>query len=106
MTFGNGFQGAGVALEEEIDDDFFLSLATDPDPLTSDTVELIPALGAIFPRGGPVQDPVLTPGCACMHRASPKLGARTALGSYSRARPRSIEPPYRGTSLIRNSPPP
>jgi hypothetical protein len=24
------------------------------------TVELIPTLGALFPRGGPVQDPVLT----------------------------------------------
>ena len=25
-----------------------------------ETVELIPTLGALFPRGGPVQDPVLT----------------------------------------------
>jgi len=30
--------------------------------LTPNTVELIPTLGALFPRGGPVQDPVLTPG--------------------------------------------
>ena len=29
--------------------------------LISNTVELIPTLGALFPRGGPVQDPVLTP---------------------------------------------
>ena len=29
-------------------------------PLTPDTVELIPTLGALSPRGGPVQDPVLT----------------------------------------------
>ena len=28
--------------------------------LTANIVELIPALGALFPRGGPVQDPVLT----------------------------------------------
>ena len=31
-----------------------------PHALTPDTVELIPTLGALFPRGGPVQDPVLT----------------------------------------------
>ena len=29
-------------------------------PLTPNTVEPIPTLGALFPRGGPVQDPVLT----------------------------------------------
>jgi hypothetical protein len=29
--------------------------------LVSNTVELIPALGPPPPRGGPVQDPVLTP---------------------------------------------
>ena len=28
--------------------------------LTPNTVELIATLGALFPRGGPVQDPVLT----------------------------------------------
>ena len=28
--------------------------------LTPNTVELIPALGALPPRGGPVQDPALT----------------------------------------------
>ena len=28
--------------------------------LTPNTVELIPTLGALLPRGGPVQDPVLT----------------------------------------------
>ena len=32
-----------------------------PQPLTPNTVELIPTLGALFPRGGPVQDSVLTP---------------------------------------------
>jgi len=30
-------------------------------PLTPNTVELMPTVGALFPRGGPVQDPVLTP---------------------------------------------
>ena len=30
--------------------------------IRSDTVELIPTLGALPPRGGPVQDPVLTSG--------------------------------------------
>ena len=29
-------------------------------PYLPDTVELIPTRGALFPRGGPVQDPVLT----------------------------------------------
>ena len=28
--------------------------------VTPNTVELIPAIGALFPRGGPVQDPALT----------------------------------------------
>jgi len=32
-----------------------------PYALTPKTVKLIPTLGALFPRGGPVQDPVLTP---------------------------------------------
>jgi len=31
---------------------------------TPNTVELIPTLGALPPRGGPVQDPVLTEGAA------------------------------------------
>ena len=31
-------------------------------PLTPNTVELIPTLGALSPRGGPVQDPVITGG--------------------------------------------
>ena len=31
-----------------------------PYALTPNTVEPIPTLGALFPRGGPVQDPVLT----------------------------------------------
>ena len=31
-----------------------------PHALTPNTVELIPTLGALSPRGGPVQDPVLT----------------------------------------------
>ena len=31
-------------------------------PLSFDTVKLIPTRGALFPRGGPVQDPVLTEG--------------------------------------------
>ena len=33
-----------------------------PYALTPTTVEPIPTLGALFPRGGPVQDPVLTAG--------------------------------------------
>jgi len=40
------------------------ALPTTPYPplcLTPNTVELLPTLGALFPRGGPVQDPVLTP---------------------------------------------
>ena len=28
--------------------------------VTPNTVELVPTLGALLPRGGPVQDPVLT----------------------------------------------
>jgi hypothetical protein len=39
-----------------------------PYALTPNTVELIPTLGALFPRGGPVQDPVLTP---APHTCSP-----------------------------------
>ena len=31
-----------------------------PYTLTPNTIELIPTLGALFSRGGPVQDPVLT----------------------------------------------
>jgi len=34
---------------------------TGPYAVTPNTVVLIPSLGALFPRGGPVQDPVLTP---------------------------------------------
>ena len=43
---------------------------------TPNTVELIPTLGALFPRGGPVQKPVLTlplvrsQGHACSHASS------------------------------------
>ena len=33
-----------------------------PYALTPNTGEPIPTLGALFPRGGPVQDPVFTPG--------------------------------------------
>ena len=33
-----------------------------PYALTPHTVQRIPTLGALFPRGGPVQDPVLTLG--------------------------------------------
>ena len=40
----------------------FLPEDKGPYALTPNTVELIPALGALFPRGGPVQDPVLTGG--------------------------------------------
>ena len=40
------------------------------DRVLDNTVEVIPTLGALFPRGGPVQDPVLTEGarervCVC-----------------------------------------
>ena len=38
----------------------FLSEDKGPYALTPHTVELIPTLEALFPRGGPVQDPVLT----------------------------------------------
>ena len=39
--------------------------------LTPNTVELIPALRALPPRGEPFQDPVLTQVCAC--QATPKV---------------------------------
>ena len=61
-------------------------------PLIPNTVELIPTLGALFPRGGPVQDPVLT------WRGGgeqPLSGNRREQGAR-----------YRGTSLIRTPPPP
>ena len=38
-------------------------------PIGRDTVEPIPTLGALFPRGGPVQDPVLT--CIAIERKGP-----------------------------------
>ena len=38
----------------------FLPEDKGPYDVTPNTVELIPTLGALFPRGGPVQDPVLT----------------------------------------------
>ena len=38
----------------------FLPEDKGPYALTPNTVELIPTLGALFPRGGPVQDLVLT----------------------------------------------
>ena len=40
----------------------FLQENEGPDPLTPNAVELIPTLGALFPRGGPGQEPVLTVG--------------------------------------------
>jgi len=42
----------------------FLPEDKGPYALTPNTVELIPTLGALFLRGGPVQDPVLTPPAA------------------------------------------
>ena len=51
-------------------------------PLAPNTVELIPSLGALSPRGGPVQDPVLTEHTVAvlisirMKRAVPRLNAR------------------------------
>jgi len=113
--------------------------------LISNTVELIPTLGAIFfeaspsrtrsahsapntldPQGclahkktPPPQDPGVDlclwsyggpKGGAfsspCTRRAYPEYSRANSLGSYGRASPRSIEPPYRGTSRIRNSHPP
>ena len=41
--------------------DTFGTFNTFSEAVPPDTVELVPALGALFPRGGPVQDPVLTP---------------------------------------------
>ena len=43
-------------------------------PSVRNTVELIPTLGALFPRGRPVYDPVLTPSALNPH----SLGARGA----------------------------
>ena len=37
-------------------------------PPTPNTVELIPTLGALFSRGGPVQDPVLTETRLCQEQ--------------------------------------
>jgi len=45
-----------------------------PYAFTPNTVELIPTLGALFPRGGPVQDPVLT-----THREQVATDARADL---------------------------
>ena len=39
--------------------------------LTPNTVELIPTRGALSPRGGPVQDPVLTPPSRCRTKREP-----------------------------------
>jgi len=53
-----------------------------PYALTPNTVELIPTLGALFPRGGPVQDPVLTEslvmqkGCTAKHLSKVNSGAK------------------------------
>jgi len=38
----------------------FLPEEKGPYALTPNTVKLIPTIGALLPRGGPVQDPVLT----------------------------------------------
>ena len=49
----------------------FLSEDKDPHALTPIAVELVPTLGALSPRGGPVQDPAHTPfqvGAALPHR--------------------------------------
>jgi len=67
-----------------------------PYVLTPNTVELIPTLGALFPRGGPVQDPVLTLGFStdCSTGCVPVLRRlRVVVGER--------EVMYRGTSLIR-----
>ena len=64
--------------------------------LTPNTVELIPTLGALFPRGGPVPDP------------APTLRARSLLLSAARSaevlRTKRMQPQYRGISPIRNRP--
>ena len=50
-------------------------------PYHPDTVELIPALGALSPRGGPVQDPVLTVAPA----QGGRKGRRTLMGLAQRS---------------------
>jgi len=60
------FAGFVYYPDAEADDKVPLPLA-----LTPNAVELIPTLGALFPRGGPIQDPVLThprPGLHPPHR--------------------------------------
>ena len=53
--------------------------------LTPDTVELIPTLGALFPRGGSVQDSVLTlsHNAKPAQRTDPTTAAGVALSQHS-----------------------
>ena len=39
---------------------FFVTISSETRKITDFQVELIPTLGALFPRGGPVLDPVIT----------------------------------------------
>ena len=57
--------------------------------LTPNTVELIPTLGAPSPRGGPVQDPVLTP------RALQKASANDPTTSLQGDLAHKKQPPFR-----------
>ena len=68
----------------------FLQKEKGPFALTPDTVELTPNLGALSPRSGPVQDPVLTEGLVTVQPSRHKKADRSR---------------YRGTSLIKNSTP-
>ena len=66
-----------------------------PYALTPNTVELIPTLGALSPRGGPVQDPLLTHSAGVVllllkYRGISLIRNRPPLGPYSRNMPRAI----------------
>ena len=64
----------------------FLPDDKDPYTLTPNAVELILTLGALFPRGGPVQDPVLTPRGLGFRIERPRRGVRRS----KRARRRGV----------------
>ena len=66
-------------------------------------VEQIPTLGALSPRGEPVQDPVLTPGDKNNFRRNEPSQEHRAVANTKTHTPIRA---YRGTSPIRKCPPP
>ena len=55
--------------------------------ITPNTVELIPICEALFPQGGPVQDPVLTQACRCRARGEHLNRVERLLLKMAQARP-------------------